>query len=191
MLGALAARQGGAGGSEGEGNELAAAAKAGLTAWRSEGGGGEGGEDGEGEEEEVDREEGGEGDGMDGGGGKRGKEEGVAGRKRKKRESRGRSSNDGAAEWSDYVIVSAASDGCIRLWDLRSLSSKLAPATAPTAPTALPPGCLSQVLTNARLTCLALSDLSTHSTAPPRAGKRAGGVEGSAEARKRSKRGKA
>ncbi|CAI5461059.1 unnamed protein product [Closterium sp. Yama58-4] len=190
VLGALAARQGGAGGGEGEGNELAAAAKAGLTAWCSEGGGGE--EDREGEEEEGDRGKGEEGGGMDGG--KRGKEEGVAGRKRKKRESKGRSSSDGAAaEWSEHVVVSAASDGCIRLWDLRSLcSSTLAPATAPTAPTALPPGCLSQVLTNARLTCLALSDLSPHSTAPPpRAGKKAGGVEGGAEARKRSKRGKA
>ncbi|CAI5510619.1 unnamed protein product [Closterium sp. Naga37s-1] len=190
VLGALAARQGGAGGGGGEGNELAAAAKAGLTAWRSEGGGGEDGEDGEGEEEEGDRGKGEEGGGIDGG--KRGKEEGVAGRKRKKRESRGHSGDGAAAEWSEHVVVSAASDGCIRLWDLRALSSSIhAPATAPTAPTALPPGCLSQVLTTARLTCLALSDLSPHSTAPLRAGKRAGGVDGGAEARKRSKRGKA
>ncbi|CAI5522756.1 unnamed protein product [Closterium sp. Naga37s-1] len=190
VLGALAARQGGAGGGEGEGNELAAAAKAGLTAWRSEGGGGEGGEDGEGEEEEGDRGKGEEGGGIDGG--KRGKEEGVAGRKRKKRESRGHSGDGATAECSEHVVVSAASDGCIRLWDLRALSSSIhAPATAPTAPTALPPGCHSQVLTNARLTCLALSDLSPHSTALPRAGKRAGGVDGGAEARKKSKRGKA
>ncbi|CAI5509872.1 unnamed protein product [Closterium sp. Naga37s-1] len=190
VLGALAARQGGAGGGEGEGNELAAAAKAGLTAWRSEGGGGEGGEDGEGEEEEGDRGKGEEGGGIDGG--KRGKEEGVAGRKRKKRESRGHSGDGATAECSEHVVVSAASDGCIRLWDLRALSSSIhAPATAPTAPTALPPGCHSQVLTNARLTCLALSDLSPHSTALPRAGKRAGGVDGGAEARKKSERGKA
>ncbi|CAI5998533.1 unnamed protein product [Closterium sp. NIES-65] len=187
VLGALAARQGGAGGVGGEGNELAAAAKAGLTAWRSEGGGGGVGEDGEGEEEGADSGEGEEG------GGKHGKDQGGVGRKRMKRENKGGSGDAAAAaRWNEYVIVSAASDGCIRLWDLRSLSSSThTPATAPTAPTALPPGCLSQVLTNARLTCLALSDLSPHSTAPLRAGKRAGGVEGGAEARKRSKRGKA
>ncbi|GJP30503.1 hypothetical protein CLOM_g3435 [Closterium sp. NIES-68] len=139
VLGVLAAGQGGGGADGDEGNELAAAGRAGLTA----GSAGEAGGDGEGD-----------------GGDEGGEEEGAGGGRRKKRGGAS-SGGEAAAQWSEHVVVSAASDGCIRLWDLRRLSSSPHPhATAPKAPPALPAACLSQVLTNARLTCLALSDLS-------------------------------
>ncbi|GJP53448.1 hypothetical protein CLOM_g12598 [Closterium sp. NIES-68] len=169
VLGVLPVGQGGKGADGDEGNELALAGRAGLTAWS----GGEAGGDGEGD-----------------GGDKGGEEEGAGGGRRKKRGGAS-SGGEAAAQWSEHVVVSGASDGCIRLWDLRRLSSSPHPhASAPKAPPALPAACLSQVLTNARLTCLALSDLSPHHHAVPRpGGKRPSGEGEGAQPRKKIKGG--
>ncbi|GJP55263.1 hypothetical protein CLOM_g14232 [Closterium sp. NIES-68] len=167
--GGAACGAGGKGADGDEGNELALAGRAGLTAWS----GGEAGGDGEGD-----------------GGDKGGEEEGAGGGRRKKRGGAS-SGGEAAAQWSEHVVVSGASDGCIRLWDLRRLSSSPHPhASAPKAPPALPAACLSQVLTNARLTCLALSDLSPHHHAVPRpGGKRPSGEGEGAQPRKKIKGG--